>query len=100
MNTVVSVRVDEELKGQVEAVLAPMGLPLSQAVRQLMLHIARDRALPFDLIIEPAEDDLVTPEMRHYATTRSRNYFGFSGTRAAISILYRRSASSPEVNKA
>ncbi len=80
--------------------LAPMGLPLSQAVRQLMLHIARDRTLPFELIVEPAESDLVTPEMRHYVTTRSRNHFGFSGRRAAVSMLYARSASSDEVNKA
>jgi DNA-damage-inducible protein J len=98
MNTVVSVRVDEELKRQVELVLGPKGLTLSEAVRQLMLHIARDGALPFDFILP--ENNLVTPEMRHYAATRSRNYFGFSGTRAAISMLYARSASSREVNEA
>jgi addiction module RelB/DinJ family antitoxin len=98
MNAFVRVRVDAELKRQVEATLE--GLPLSEAVRQLMMHIARDGKLPFDLIVEAAENDLVTPEMRHYATTRSRNYFGFSGTRAAISMLYVRSASSPDVNRA
>jgi addiction module RelB/DinJ family antitoxin len=99
MNTVVTVRVDEELKRQVDDVLRPTGVTLSEAVRQLMLHIARDGKLPFDFILLKS-DDLVTPEMRHYAATRSRNYFGFSGTRAAISTLYARSASSREVNEA
>jgi addiction module RelB/DinJ family antitoxin len=98
MNTVVTVRVNEELKRQVDDVLRPRGVTLSEAVRQLMLHIARDGKLPFEFILP--QNNLVTPEMRYYAATRSRNYFGFSGTRAAISMLYARSASSREVNEA
>jgi antitoxin component of RelBE/YafQ-DinJ toxin-antitoxin module len=98
MNTIVRVRVDAELKRQTEAILG--GLPLSAAVRQLMLHIVRDGRLPFGEIIETVENDLVTAEMRHCAATRSRNYFGLSGMRAAVSLLYHRSASSREVNAA
>jgi hypothetical protein len=45
---------------------------------------------------------MVTPEMRNYAETRTTDYFGFSGFRAAIACLYRlpEGASQFEANQA
>lgn len=103
IDTTVRVRVDTGLKRQVEDVLkASGGMSLSTVVRQLMERIARDGKLPFESepIVETAKSDLVTPEMRHYAATRSRDHFGFSGIRAAMSILYVRSTSSHQINEA
>ncbi len=48
-NAVVRARISEELKQQSSAVLADMGLTVSDAVRILLTRIAKDKALPFDL---------------------------------------------------
>ena len=48
------------------------------------------------------EDSRLAREMKHHATVRSLNYFGFRGYRAAISSLYARpeGASQNEVGRA
>jgi DNA-damage-inducible protein J len=109
-DVVVRARIDRRLKEEVEAVLAPKGLSVSEAFRQLMRRIARDRAMPFELIPNPKSiqerqrnmHDAVTPEMRHHATIRTLNHFGFRGNRAAIALLYARpeGATQVEVNEA
>jgi DNA-damage-inducible protein J len=49
-NTVVRARIDERLK-KVEAVLASVGLTVSDAFRLMMVRIATERALPFQPLI-------------------------------------------------
>lgn len=107
VTSVVSARVDAQLKQHVEAVLAPDGITLSEAFRQLMLHTARDRKLPFALIVDDAERiseaaGNVSPAMRHHAGARTLNHFGFMGFRAAIALLYAapQGATQAEVNAA
>ena len=54
-NTVVRVRINEHIKEEASAVLASMGLTVSDAFRMLMVRIAEEKALPFDpLMPNPA----------------------------------------------
>ncbi len=48
-NAVVRARISEEVKEQASAVLAGMGLTISDVVRITLTRIAKDGALPFDL---------------------------------------------------
>jgi len=53
-NQLVQARVDGAIKEEAAAVLAAMGLTLSDAVRLLLTKIAREHALPFDPLIPNA----------------------------------------------
>ncbi len=50
-NKLVQARIDGETKEEAAAVLAAMGLTLSDAVRLLLTRIAREKALPFEPLI-------------------------------------------------
>ncbi len=54
-NALVQARVDGAVKAEATAVLAAMGLTVSDAVRLLLTRVARERALPFDPLIPNAE---------------------------------------------
>jgi len=54
-NTVVHARIDAHLKEEAAAVLATIGLTVSDAFRLMMMRIARDKALPFQPLIPKAE---------------------------------------------
>jgi DNA-damage-inducible protein J len=110
-NAVVCARIDRRLKEEAEAVLAVKGITLSVAFRQMMVRIAREKALPFELTFpnpKPIKEkrrkaeNVVTPEMRHHAAVSSLSHFGFRGYRAAIAVLYARpeGATQVEVNQA
>ena len=47
-NAVESARIDERTKIEAVAVLAAMGLTVSDAFRLLMVRIAKEKALPFE----------------------------------------------------
>lgn len=47
-NTVVRARIDEHTKEEAAAVLAAMGLTVSDAFRLLLTRIAKEKALPFE----------------------------------------------------
>lgn len=53
--TVVCARIDPRIKEEAAAVLAAMGLTLSDAFRLLLIRIAREKALPFEPLIPNAE---------------------------------------------
>ena len=55
ITTMVHVRVDEAIKAQAAAALAAMGLSVSDAVRMLLVRVAAERALPFDVRAPNAE---------------------------------------------
>jgi DNA-damage-inducible protein J len=55
LNTVVRARIDQKTKEEAEAVLAVIGLNLSDAVRLMMIRIAREGALPFEPLIPNKE---------------------------------------------
>lgn len=54
-NTVVRARIDEATKSEAAAVLASMGLSLSDAFRMLLKRIAAEKALPFEPLVPNAE---------------------------------------------
>ena len=54
-NSVVRARIDEETKREAAAVLATMGLSLSDAFRLLLKRVAAEKALPFEPLVPNAE---------------------------------------------
>lgn len=50
-NQLVQARIDGAIKAEAAAVLAAMGLTISDAVRLMLTRIAREHALPFDPLI-------------------------------------------------
>ena len=54
-NSVVRARIDERIKEEAAAVLAAMGLTVSDAFRLMMVRIAKDNALPFEPLVPNAE---------------------------------------------
>ena len=53
--TMVHVRVDEQVKAQAAETLATMGLSVSDAVRMMLVRVADDKAMPFDIRVPNAE---------------------------------------------
>jgi DNA-damage-inducible protein J len=54
-NTVVRARIDERIKTEAAAVLATIGLTVSDAFRLMMVRIATDKALPFEPLVPNEE---------------------------------------------
>ena len=55
VNTVVRARIDERVKKEASAVLAAMGLTVSDAFRLLLTKIAQEKALPFEPLVPNME---------------------------------------------
>jgi len=55
MTTTVRARIDERTKEEAAAVLATIGLTVSDAFRLMMVRIARDKALPFEPLVPNTE---------------------------------------------
>ncbi len=53
-NSVVRARIDEATKAEAAAVLASMGLSLSDAFRLLLKRVAAEKALPFEPLVPNA----------------------------------------------
>lgn len=53
-NTVVRARIDEHTKEEASAVLASMGLTVSDAFRMLLTRVAQEKALPFEPLVPNA----------------------------------------------
>ncbi len=47
--TMVHIRVDEKVKEQAAETLAEMGMSVSDAVRMLLVRVAAEKALPFEV---------------------------------------------------
>ena len=52
---VIETQIDGAVKDEADAVLASLGLTVSDAVRLMLTRIAQDHALPFDPVIPNAE---------------------------------------------
>lgn len=63
-NDLVQARIDSAIKKEAAAVLAAMGLSVSDAVRLLLTRVAHDHALPFDLLVPNAETIAAMREAR------------------------------------
>jgi DNA-damage-inducible protein J len=63
-NQLVQTRIDGAIKAEAAAILAAMGLTVSDAVRLMLTKVARERALPFDPFIPNAETIAAMKEAR------------------------------------
>jgi DNA-damage-inducible protein J len=54
-NAVVRARIDKHIKEEATVVLEAMGLTVSDAFRIMLTRVAREKALPFELLIPNAE---------------------------------------------
>ena len=50
-NAVVRARIDEHIKEEATAVLAAMGLTVSDAFRIMLTRVAKEKALPFEPLV-------------------------------------------------
>jgi DNA-damage-inducible protein J len=66
-NTVVRARIDARTKEEAAAVLAAMGLTVSDAFRLMMRRIAREKALPFEPLVPNAKTIAAIKEARRGA---------------------------------
>jgi len=54
-NTVVRARINAQTKEEAAAILAAMGLTVSDAFRMLLIRVAKEKALPFEPLIPNKE---------------------------------------------
>ncbi|WP_395824193.1 type II toxin-antitoxin system RelB/DinJ family antitoxin [Elstera sp.] len=73
-NAFVRARIDEGLKDEAAAVLAEMGLTVSDIVRITLTRIAKDKALPFDLTVPNAETRAAMTESRAILRARRARF--------------------------
>lgn len=64
-NAVVRARIDEHIKIEATAVLAAVGLTVSDAFRLMLTRVAHDKALPFEPLIPNDETIAAMREARH-----------------------------------
>lgn len=67
---VVRARIETGLKKEVTAVLADMGLSVSDAIRLLFVRVAADKAMPFDLRAPNADTQAAMRDLREGKVTR------------------------------
>jgi DNA-damage-inducible protein J len=60
---IVRVRIDETIREQASQALADMGLSVSDAVRMLLVRVAREKAMPFEVRV-PRDEIRTVEELR------------------------------------
>ncbi|MFY9641459.1 MAG: type II toxin-antitoxin system RelB/DinJ family antitoxin [Rhodomicrobium sp.] len=81
-NAVVRARIDPRIKEEASAVLAAMGLTVSDAFRIMLTRIAREKALPFEPLV-PNEETIAA--MRE---ARAGNLESFDSVEALMASLH------------
>ena len=79
--TMIHVRVDEQVKAKAAATLATIGLSVSDAVRMLLVRVAAEQALPFEIRVPNAETITAIQELEAGGGTR------FEGVEALMADL-------------
>lgn len=74
-NDTVRARIDPAVKKEAEAVLCELGLTLSDAIRMLMIRIAKDKALPLPVKVPNASLLAAMREADAIAEDRTRKRF-------------------------
>jgi len=70
----VRARIVERLKDEAAAVLAEMGLTVSDVVRMTLTRVAKDKALPFELKMPNAETRAAIEESRAMMKARRARF--------------------------
>jgi DNA-damage-inducible protein J len=66
-DTVVRARIDGQVKAKAAKVLAEMGLSVSDAIRLLLVRVAAEKALPFEIKLPNAETRAAMAELERGA---------------------------------
>ena len=66
-DTVVRARIDGQVKERAAKVLAEMGLSVSDAIRLLLVRVAAEKALPFEIKVPNAETHAAIAELEQGA---------------------------------
>ncbi len=66
-DTVVRARIDGQVKEKAAKVLAEMGLSVSDAIRLLLVRVAAEKALPFEIKVPNAETRAAMAELERGA---------------------------------
>jgi DNA-damage-inducible protein J len=66
-DTVVRARIDGQVKKRAAKVLADMGLSVSDAIRLLLVRVAAEKALPFEIKVPNAETRAAMAELEEGA---------------------------------
>ena len=85
-NALVQTRIDRGVKEEAAAVLAAMGLTVSDAVRMLLTKVAQEKALPFELLTPNAETIAAMKEARRGGLA-SFDKIGRASCRERVSVL-------------
>ena len=80
-NAVVRARIDEDIKTEATLVLEAMGLTVSDALRMMMVRIAKEKSLPFEPLVPNAK---TISAMRE---ARDRQLKSFGSTKALMKDL-------------
>ena len=72
-STVVRARIDARTKNEAAAVLAAMGLTVSDAFRLLMVRVAKEKALPFEPLTPNAKTIQAMREARKGKLKRAQS---------------------------
>ena len=72
----VRARIDADLKRDATAALAEMGLTVSEAIRLLLVRVATEKALPFDVRIPNAKTRAAIESAGNGELTRFENVDG------------------------
>jgi DNA-damage-inducible protein J len=73
-NALVQTRIDGAVKNEAAAVLATMGLTVSEAVRLMLIKVAREKVLPFDAWKPNAETIAAMREANEISRTRRARF--------------------------
>ena len=70
----VRARIDEAVRDEAAAVLAELGLTVSDVVRMTLTRVARDHAVPFELKVPNAETRVAIEESRALMKARRARF--------------------------
>ena len=71
-DTVVRARIDGHIKAEATHVLDQMGLSVSDAIRMLLVRVAREKALPFEVKVPNEETVAAMAELEQGKGRRAR----------------------------
>jgi DNA-damage-inducible protein J len=72
-DSIVRARIDDATKSEAAAVLAAIGLTVSDAIRLMLKRVVAEKALPFDPLIPNAETITAMKEARRGGLPRFKN---------------------------
>lgn len=96
-NTVVRARINEHVKEEAAAVLAAMGLTVSDAFRILLTRVANEKALPFEPLV-PNEETIQA--MKDARAGKVETFDTVDDLFADVGINFTKEGSGNEENKA